>query len=196
MWDERYSNEEYAYGTEPNGFLVQALLENGGGRALCLAEGEGRNAVYLAQRGYDVLAIDQSPVGLQKAQALAASRYVTIRTRACDLRNFVFQPASWDLIVAIWAHVPPDLRMSMHQGVASALRAGGLYIIEAYHPSNIGRGTGGPQDPELCIRASDLRAELPALEPIHLEELEREVEEGVYHHGIAAVTQAVFRKRD
>jgi SAM-dependent methyltransferase len=194
MWDERYSKADYLYGKEPNDFLVSMLPGEKKGRALCLAEGEGRNAVFLAKCGHEVLAVDLSKVGLEKAKRLADASNVKIQTLAARLEEYEFALSEWDLIIAIWAHVPVSVREQMHRGVQSGLRIGGRYIFEAYHPDNIGRGTGGPQDPTLCVRADDLRRELSSLEVLHLAELEREVNEGTLHKGLAAVTQGAFLK--
>ncbi|MDK2970799.1 MAG: hypothetical protein PWP23_554 [Candidatus Sumerlaeota bacterium] len=196
FWDERYRRPGYTYGLAPNEFLVSSLAtyEVARGPALCIAEGEGRNAVHLALLGFRPLAVDHSPVGLAKASSLANEKGVAIETRCTDLAHFPFSPSAHTLAISIWCHLPPALRRKVHQGVAATLRPGGLYILESYHPDNIGRGTGGPQVPELCVTAADLRSDLPGLEILHLAEAEREVSEGTCHAGLAAVTQLVARK--
>lgn len=198
MWEERYAQEGFAYGAEPNEFMAASVTTYGGEargeRALCLAEGQGRNAVFLATLGYRPLAIDLSPTGLEKASALARSRGVEIETLCLDLNEYVFPAEAFALTISIWAHLPPELRQRVHRGVAAALRPGGLFVLEAYHPANVGRGTGGPQDPRLCMTAALLREDVADLEIVHLVETERIVEEGPYHHGLAAVTQLVARR--
>ncbi len=196
MWEERYAKPGYCYGTEPNDFLVAALRTHGAakGKALCLAEGEGRNAVYLAALGYHPLAVDQSPTGLAKAVQLASTKDVALETLCVDLNDLEFRVGVYTLATCIFGHVPPELRRKVHRGVVTTLRPGGLYILEAYHPDNIGRGTGGPQEAMLCMTAAALREELQGLEFLHVEEIEREVNEGSVHHGLAAVTQVVARK--
>lgn len=196
IWDERYAQEGFAYGSEPNEFLVASLAGRGanGGAALCLAEGEGRNAIHLAKLGYRPLAVDQSATGLAKAAALARTKGVEIETRCLDLNDYNFPANAFALAISIWAHLPPELRRKVHRGVATALQPGGLFVLEAYHPRNIGRGTGGPQEPHLCMTAADLREDVAGLEILHLQELERVVEEGPYHKGLAAVTQLVARR--
>ncbi|NQV72317.1 class I SAM-dependent methyltransferase, partial [bacterium] len=110
MWDDRYAADEYVYGTEPNEFLASMTAKLKLGRALCLAEGEGRNAVHLAKAGFEVTAVDSSRVGLQKAEQLAANNEVTIETVHADLAEFEIEPEAWDSIISIFGHVPPDIR--------------------------------------------------------------------------------------
>ncbi len=194
MWDERYSAEGYVYGTEPNGFLVAKAELLPAGRVLCLAEGEGRNAVWLAEQGFEVTAVDASAVGLHKARALAAERGVRITTVHADLAAFVIEPGSWDGIVSIFCHLPPALRAEVHRRCVAGLRPGGVMLLEAYTPDQVGRGTGGPPSVELMMDAETLRLELTGLEFLELSETEREIHEGVFHNGVGAVVRLVGRK--
>lgn len=194
MWDERYKEEGFAYGVEPNDFLREVAGLIPAGPVLCLAEGQGRNAVYLASRGHAVLAVDQSAVGLERARALAAARGVSIETRTCDLAEFVFEPGHWAGIVSIWGHMPPDVRRAVHAKCVGALMPGGVLILEAYTPAQVGRGTGGPPDPAFCMTADGLREELAGLDFEILREVERHVSEGTYHQGMSAVVQVLARK--
>jgi len=194
MWDERYGEEGFAYGTEPNDFLADVASRIPPGPVLCLAEGEGRNAVYLAARGHEVLAVDQSPVGLDKARGLAAERGVTIETQATDLAFFEFEPGRYSGIVSIWGHLPPAVRKVVHAKCVEALMPGGVMVLEAYTPAQVGRGTGGPPDPAFCMSAATLRDELPGLDFEVLVERERHVAEGKYHNGNSLVVQMVARK--
>lgn len=194
VWDERYAEEGFAYGAEPNEFLVEVADRIPAGPVLCLAEGEGRNAVFLAARGHAVLAVDRSAVGLAKARGLAAQRAVTVETRVADLATFELEVGRYAGIVSIWAHVPPDVRRVVHQRCVAALAPGGVMILEAYTPAQVGQGTGGPPDPALCMSANDLREELAGLDFEILVERERRVSEGKYHQGGSAVVQMVARK--
>ena len=190
MWDQRYGEAGFAYGSEPNDFLVaEAARFAPGGRILCLAEGEGRNAVWLASRGFSVTAVDQSAVGLAKAAALAAERGVSITTVQADLAVFPIDPSSWDGIVAIWAHTPPSIRVPLHQRVVAGLKPGGVLVLESYTPAQLALGTGGPREAALCMTLEDLRAELSGLEVVVGVEREREIREGKYHRGRSAVVQ-------
>src|SRR5690554_6588810 len=115
MWNDRYNNEHYIYGTEPNRFLAEHYSSIPKGDVLCWAEGEGRNAVFLAEQGYQVTAVDLSDVGLAKAQRLAEARGVTITCVQADLAEFVLGENRWDGIVSIFAHLPPAVRQNLHQ---------------------------------------------------------------------------------
>ena len=194
MWDKRYSEPGYAYGTEPNDFLREQIAELPRGPALCLAEGQGRNAVYMAAQGFDVTAVDQSAVGLRVAESLAQERGVSIRTIAADLNDFNLGQGVWSAIVSISAHVPPDLRRKVHAGCVQGLAPGGVMLLEAYTPAQVGRGTGGPPVADLCMSLEALREELQGLDIVIGQEIEREVREGKYHQGKSAVVQFLGRK--
>lgn len=188
-WDQRYSGPEWAYGVEPNDFLRSVVDRLPRGRALCLAEGQGRNAVFLASQGLDVTAMDQSRVGMEKAATLASERGLSIRTAVADLADYAIEPAAWDLVVLIWAHLPPALRERVHRTVVEGLRPGGAVVIEAYTPDQLKYGTGGPKDPSFTMTCDILRREFAGLEVDICRELVREVHEGNHHTGTGAVVQ-------
>jgi len=194
MWDQRYGEEGFAYGTEPNDFLVEVADQIPPGDVLCLAEGEGRNAVFLAARGHAVTAVDLSAVGLAKAERLAAEKGVRIETVVASLADYQPHEGRYSGIVSIWAHVPPDVRRTLHQHCVRGLRPGGVFVLEAYTPAQVGRGTGGPQVPELTMSEAGLRDELAGLEIVRCQELVRHVAEGKYHQGESAVVQVVARR--
>ena len=194
MWDERYNTEEFVYGTRPNDFLASVSAQIPPGRLLCLAEGEGRNAVYLATLGHQVLAVDKSAVGLAKAQRLASASGVRIETRVVDLAQFDFAPGSWDAVVSIFAHVPSSLRQVLHRGVVNGLRGGGVFVLEAYTPAQLKLKTGGPPAADMMMSLAGLREELAGLEFRHGVEMERDVIEGKLHTGRGAVVQVLAVK--
>lgn len=194
FWEQKYAGPGYAYWTEPNEHVAAMAHLIPPGPVLCLAEGEGRNAVFLAGRGHAVTAVDGSAAGLAKAQVLAASRAVTIATQVVDLADYTIAPAAWSGIVATWAHLPPALRRRVNAGIVQGLRPGGVMILEAYTPAQIAFGTGGPKDPTLCMTLSALREELAGLEFIIARECERDVVEGTSHTGRAAVVQICARR--
>ncbi len=195
-WDQRFAVPDYVYGTDPNVFVAARAGMIPAGPVLCLAEGEGRNAVYLATLGHAVAAVDQSPVGLAKAARLAAVRGVPLTTIVANLANFVIEPNAWSGIVSIFAHLPPPLRRAVHAQVVAGLRPGGVFILEAYTPAQLALGTGGPKAAELCMTLAGLRAELDGLEFIIARECERDVLEGTGHTGRGAVVQVVARRPD
>ena len=194
MWDERYSQPDFAYGTAPNEFLVSAASHIPPGPVLSLGEGEGRNATYLAGLGHHVVAVDQSEVGLAKARRLAADRGLTIETVPADLAAYPIEPDAWAGIVSIFCHLPHRIRVPLYAAVVRGLQPGGVLVLEAYTPNQLGRGTGGPSDPDMLVSLSDLRDELPGLEFLHARELDREVHEGAYHTGLASVVQLIALK--
>lgn len=194
MWDERYDREEYVYGTKPNTFLKEHKHAIPKGNVLSLAEGEGRNAVFLAQQGYRVTAIDGSIVGIDKARRLADKMGVTVNFIHGDLADVDIGVNRWDAVVSVFCPLPPSIRRPLYQKVEKGLKKGGVFILEAYRPEQLAYGTGGGSDIEVMQSASTLRAELPRLAFSHLCELEREVIEGVFHTGKGAVVQAIATK--
>ena len=193
-WDQRFAAKEFVYGEQANDFLRQHAAGLAPGQALCLAEGEGRNAVFLAELGHQVCAQDISPVGLRKAKALALQQGVSITTLCCDLAALDLKPNSLDLIAAIWMHVEPELRARVFEQAVEALRPGGHLLIEAYRPQQLNFSSGGPTRRELLIEAAQLQQELSALEPLILQEIERTITEGSAHQGRSAVVQFFGRK--
>jgi SAM-dependent methyltransferase len=193
-WDERYNTEEYRYGTEANDFLRSVADQLPLGNCLCLAEGEGRNAVYLAALGQRVTAVDASAVGLRKATALARQRGVEISTEVINLADFVIEPESWDSIISIYCHVDAALRPALHRQIVAGLRPGGKLILEAYRPEQLEYGTGGPPTLDKLMSLQQLKSELNGLELLQAEELEREVVEGDLHFGLGAVVQILAVK--
>lgn len=193
FWNDRYAGDTFLYGTEPNGFLVEqhAVLR---GPVLSIAEGEGRNAVYLASLGLDVLGVDGSSVGLAKAHRLAEARGVSIRTECTDLATWTPPDASFGAIVSIFAHLPRAVRAVLYPRLEAALAPGGVLVFEAYHTRQLARATGGPRDPDLLMTADDVAREFSTIEPILLRELTREVVEGIGHTGAADVVQFVGRR--
>jgi SAM-dependent methyltransferase len=194
-WDERYRAAGYYYGAEPNDFLREQCGEiPRGGDVLCLAEGEGRNAVFLAAQGYAVVAVDQSAVGLRKAERLAALKGVRITTIQADLAEYRIEPDRWDGIVSIWCHLPRALRTEVHRQVVTGLKPGGVLLLESYTPEQLRYGTGGPPTADRMVTLEDLRRDLDGLVFIHAMERERVVTEGTGHTGLSAVVQVVARR--
>lgn len=194
FWDEKYAGRDFVYGVQPNDFLRTVAHHIPKGRVLCLAEGEGRNAVHLAELGYDVLAVDQSLVGLDKAKHLAAERGVQIETVVADLSDFEFPPQSYSGIVSIWCHLPATLRKRVHATCVSSLALGGVFILEAYTPAQLKFGTGGPPVSELMMNRVDVQAELQGMEFLLAQEVERQIEEGHGHQGHSATVQVLARR--
>lgn len=194
MWNERYNTEAYAYGTEPNTFLTDMYENLTPGRMLCIGEGEGRNAVWLAKQDNDVTAVDSSDVGLVKANKLAESQGVNIKSVHADLADFEIGNQQWDAIISIFCHLPATLRKDIHQRCVKGLRYGGVFLLEAYTPMQLKYKTGGPPSAEMMMDAQSLTTELAGLKFLHLQERVREVNEGTFHSGPGAVVQVLARK--
>lgn len=194
MWDKRYNVAEYVYGTEPNDFLRDNIRQLPSGRILSLAEGEGRNAVFLARQGYTVTAVDASAVGIKKGQKLAAEYQVEVEFIHADLAEFELGQSCWDGIVSVFCPLAGVQRRALHQAVQAGLKPGGVYLLEAYRPQQIHRDTGGGKDPDTMQTQASLQSELTGLEFEHLLELERDIIEGIFHTGISDVVQAIARK--
>jgi SAM-dependent methyltransferase len=194
FWNQRYSGSGFSYGELPNDFLAEVADRLPPGPLLCLGEGEGRNAVFLARRGHAVTAVDQSEVGLAKARALAARHQISITTIVADLADFELG-SGWAAIISIWCHLPGALRERLHDAIPAALAPGGAFVIEAYTPAQIPFGTGGPKDPDMLPTAAELAEGLPGLTWELLAEREREVDEGAFHGGRSAVVAGLAFKR-
>jgi SAM-dependent methyltransferase len=191
FWDEKHGGSDYAYGREPNDFLREMAPRIPKGRVLCLAEGGGRNAVYLAGLGHEVTAMDFSAEGLTKADSLARERNVPLTTTLADLATYELPRDTFTGIVAIFAHLPPDLRARVLGDVTRALVPGGVFVLEAYRPAQLALGTGGPKDVTLLMTLEALRKELAPLTLDIGREVERDIREGTLHHGKSATVQVL-----
>ncbi|MCS6931617.1 MAG: class I SAM-dependent methyltransferase [Acetobacteraceae bacterium] len=181
FWDALYEGPGYRFGTEPAGLLAaSAKLVRPGMKALALADGEGRNGVWLAERGAEVLAVDVSPVARAKAEALAEARGVGARYRAvtADLLCWAWPEAAFDLVLIAFIAFAPAERRRVHRAALAALRPGGILLLECFSAAQRGRGTGGPREPEKLYTPQMLRADFAAAAIEHLSEAEIEGPEG------------------
>ena len=194
FWNKHYADRDFLYGTEPNSFLAEHchLLT---GPVLSLSEGEGRNAVLLASRGLDVIGVDISSVALEKAQTLAKSRGVEIKTVVADLATFEPEKNHYGSVISISAHLPSTVRNKLYPSIERSLRTNGLILLEAFSENQLTRDTGGPKDADMLMTVEKVQREFPNLEPVLLREVEREVLEGEGHRGMASVVQFIARKK-
>ncbi|HEY4554078.1 MAG TPA: class I SAM-dependent methyltransferase, partial [Bacillaceae bacterium] len=155
-WHEKFSEEEYVYGKEPNEFLVEAASFLPDGKILCIAEGEGRNAVYLAKNGHEVTAWDYAQAGLDKTARLAEEENVRVATELHDLAEVEWEAEQWDAIVHIFGHLPKPILNRTLGGIKKALKPGGMYVSELYTKEQLRYGTGGPKDLEMLIDPKDM----------------------------------------
>lgn len=194
FWDERYASVDWAFGTEPNDFLRDHVAMLPAGPVLCIGDGEGRNGVFIATHGHHVTSVDLSAVGLAKAQQLAAQHGVSMTTEVADLATFDPGVTKWAAIVSIFCHLPSAVRAVAYPRLVASLIPGGVFLLESYTPDQIGRGTGGPGDADLMNKPAQLGDELAGLDVLHLWEGERDVVEGPFHSGRAAVVQYLGRR--
>ena len=196
-WQERYSTPDYRFGKEPNEFLVrcQPLLPRTG-KALAVADGEGRNGVWLARQGLEVLSIDFSPAALAKARALAAEHHVAITFVEADIHAWPYPDDSFDVVIDIFTQfsAPPD-RARKWAGMRRALKHGGLLIVEGYTPKQLAYGTGGPKQVEHLYTRDMLQRAFGDLADVAIVEEERELREGPGHSGMSAYIGLTARKR-
>ena len=198
MWSTRYRNagEDYVFGTTPNRFLAaQSALLASGSNALSVADGEGRNAVWLAEQGLQVTATEISPVALEKARKLAAGRHVEVDFVVADAVAWDYPEAAFDFVVGIFIQfADPVQRERIFAGMARALRPGGHLIVQGYTPKQLEYRTGGPSALENLYTADMLRTSFTGLEIMHLQEYEDVLDEGVGHKGQSALVGLVARK--
>ena len=199
-WNDRYSDEAYAFGLEPNDYLKEQLDKLKPGKILFAGEGEGRNAVYAAKLGWSVSAFDISIEGKRKAQLLADSNNVTLDYQVGELPDLNFQSEQFDAIALIYAHFPAELKSPYHKLLDSYLSNGGTVIFEAFGKNHIPHRiknpkVGGPTKLEELFSMEELRSDFVNYEIIELEEKVIELNEGIYHKGTGSVIRFVGRKK-
>ncbi|WP_413206893.1 class I SAM-dependent methyltransferase [Rhodospirillum sp. A1_3_36] len=195
FWDDKFSRPGYLYGVEPNSWLVsQRYRLKTGMRVLCVGDGEGRNGVWLAQQGMEVMSVDSSPVALRKSMKLAMDRNTKLMTHCADLVTWHWPREAYDAVVAIFLHFPPTVRPAIHVAMAGALRPGGILLMEAFRPEQIKNGAGGPRNPSLLYTPDTLRTDFEELTIEELAAWDGVLDEGPGHQGQSATTRLVARK--
>jgi cyclopropane fatty-acyl-phospholipid synthase-like methyltransferase len=196
MWDARYAQDGYLFGTEPNAFLVtQRHFLKPGMRCLAVADGEGRNGVWLAQQGLQVLSVEASAVALEKAKELARQRGVSIDFEQADLAHWEWGENRFDVVAAIFIQfASPTLREQMFAGVKRCLKPGGLLLLQGYTPRQLEYMTGGPPVAENMYTETLLRNAFGDMEILHLREHDDHIGEGTAHSGMSALIDLVARK--
>lgn len=197
IWDERYASDEYLFGTEPNAFLEsQKHLLKPGMSCLAVADGEGRNGVWLAQHGLKVLSVEASAVALEKAGRLAAQRGVEVEFEQADLAHWNWGEHRFDVVAAIFIQfAPPGLREQMFAGIRQCLKPGGLLLLQGYTPRQLEYKTGGPSAAENLYTEPLLREAFADMEWLHFSEHDDFINEGSGHSGMSALIDLVARKK-
>jgi SAM-dependent methyltransferase len=199
FWDKRYEGDDFAFGTEPNSFLVsQSHLFKAGQRALVPGDGEGRNGVWLAKQGLRVDTADVSSLGVAKARKLAQTAGAELSAEIADLLTWTWPRAQYDIVAAIYVHFFDEDRPRIHRAMLDALKPGGILILEAYRLEQAEfkklHHSGGPPDANMLYSAGKLRDDFEGATILQLEELEAELSEGVRHRGRAAIVRAIVQK--
>lgn len=197
FWDDRYAEDSFLFGEKPNQFLQeQAERIAKGGKVLVPADGEGRNGVWLAEQGFDVVTFDLSPRGVAKAELLAQRRGVRLRQELSDAMTWTWPEDAFDAVVLIFFLLPPEARERIHARAKAALRPGGLILLECYRPEQILRGltSGGPKDIRMLPERDALTRDFTGLETVLLEEADPVLDEGVRHRGLAATVRYIGRR--
>lgn len=196
FWDERYAIEDYLFGTEPNAFLYrQRNLLQPGDRCLAVADGEGRNGVWLAEHGLKVHAVDSSAVAMLKARNLARERNVTLDFELADLLQWDWGEQRYDVVVGIFIQfVGPEQRAQMFANIRRCLKPGGLLLLQGYTPRQLEYKTGGPSQAENLYTEALLRELFSDMDILHLREHDDIINEGIGHRGMSALIDLVVRK--
>lgn len=193
FWNQRYKDNEIVYGYAPNEFLKEFIDKNKPGTILFPAEGEGRNSIYAAFKGWNVSAFDFSTVAQEKALKLAAEKGVTINYTIDGLDTYK-APEKFDAIALIYAHMPPVLREAFHKKMIEALKPGGFIVLEAFSTSQLGKQSGGPTDINLLFDTNLLKKDFEGIEIIQLDAVDTILKEGPYHEGPASIVRLILHK--
>lgn len=196
QWHERFNTKEYMYGKEPNAFVAEIANKLPKGKVLCIAGGEGRNAVYLATLGLSVTAWDYASSGLEKTKQLAEENDVTVFTELHDLAEVEWEAEQWDAIVHVFGHLPEDVMARTMEGVKKALKSGGYYLSEMYSIEQLKYGTGGPPVESMLVDPKEMLHQFNDYFIEHFYVGEAHRQEGILHTGDAHIVQCLFKKRE
>ncbi|MRI02434.1 methyltransferase domain-containing protein [Kriegella sp. EG-1] len=194
FWNERYKEEAYAYGVQPNVFVKSELGILSQGTVLFAAEGEGRNAVYALQKGWNVEAFDYSVAAKNKAVKLAKSFNLQLDYKVLDVLDF-HSAKKFDVLVLCYAHFPISIREKAIQHLLTFLKPNGVVIFEAFSKNQLGKTSGGPKNMEMLFSIAEIYKEFNGLNFTELEETNIQLKEGNYHQGIASVIRFVGLKK-
>ena len=195
-WDERYAACPDLFGDQPSPLLLEYQSHFlAGMSALAVGDGEGRNGVWLARRGLEVLSLDLSAVALERARRRAAAAGVALRTLCTDALSWEWPPAAFDLVTLVFVHLPAAQRRRLHAAILHTLRPGGLFLLEAFHRHQVDCDSGGPQDPDLLYGLDEIARDFADLVPLKLAQVQTQVVLAGEPRGAGAAVHFVGRKR-
>lgn len=197
FWNKKFSDDEYVYGTAPNSFFESEInkIETIGSVLLPL-EGEGRNACFAIEKGWQVDAFDFSKAGKEKAMKLCKLKKTKISYDLSSVEDYTFQSNKYDLVALIYAHVSLETRIQLHHNIIRSLKPGGKVILEAFHPRQLENEytSGGPKNPDMLYSLKSIKKDFQELTTDYAEELEIELGEGAFHQGKGYVTRYIGTK--
>jgi SAM-dependent methyltransferase len=194
FWDDRYAQSEYVYGTEPNRFFKVVLSELTPAKLWLPGDGEGRNGVYAARKGWDVEVFDFSEEARKKAIQLAETYGVDIDYRTDSYETVEVQAEHFDMVGLFYTHAVPATRTVLHRKAVQALKPGGVLTVEYFSKDQLGKNSGGPKDIEMLMSKKELRQDFESLNIIYIEEISTLLSEGAYHQGLASVVRLIAKK--
>ncbi len=194
FWDQRYAEEGFVYGHEPNEFFRREIEKLIPGRLLLPGEGEGRNAAFAASLGWEVVAFDQSIQGKKKAMELAKRNTVSFDYQVADIEAFSAEEETFDCLALVFVHFPERERKRLHQKLLTFLKPGGTFIMEVFSKDQLGKRSGGPQHLDLLYSTDDLAEDFKKMKELQITATETQLKEGRYHEGTAAVIRLAGRK--
>ncbi len=195
FWDQRYQQAEYVYGIAPNTFFKEELDKLNPGNLILPCEGEGRNAVYAAKKGWNVSAFDMSEAGKEKASLLAKQNNASIHYLVSDVMAIEYDPHHADMLALIYAHFPQEIRTVAHRKMIDWVKPGGKIIIEAFNPSQLNNSSGGPKDNSMLYTIEMLQEDFKDLIIESIEYKKVTLDEGAFHQGEADIIQMIASKK-
>lgn len=194
FWDERYSQEEFVYGTEPNEFLKETLTEIKPGKILFPAEGEGRNSAFAAQLGWEVFAFDSSRIAMEKAGKLYQSKNVKVEYTFNSLEDYACEDDFFDCVVLIFVHPSEDIREKIHTKLLNFIKPNGILILEAFSKNQLKYNSGGPKNREMLFSEEIIKNDFGSMNIKLLKSIEKDIFEGEHHKGKAALIDLIAQK--
>jgi hypothetical protein len=195
FWDERYNQERFLYGQNPNQFFKSQIVKLNPGKLFFPGDGDGRNSVYAASSGWQVDAVDFSPVAIEKSKLLSKSFNVTVNFKLADLTKFVPKPNFYNAAAVIFVHLPPQFRKVFHKNIADCLTNGGIVIFEVYEKKQLGKNSGGPQNEEMLYSVAEIQNDFNNINTLYLQDEIVKLNESEKHSGPANVIRYVGQKK-